>query len=137
VGAPLFSFAPVLLSYKDSAESLAIETCARRHPSATIDRVVNSDRVFAYRQVVATLRELGPSKLLPDEQERIRHAADQLILTEELFDDPAALDALADAQRLCHDLVEAERWEQDRAMQLADDVAACGPSALTHLPLAA
>jgi hypothetical protein len=116
---------------------LAIEPCAGRDSSGTIGRVVNSDRVFAYRQVVETLRDIGPTKLLPEEQERIRHAADQLILTEELFDDQAALDALADVQRLCHDLVDAERWEHDRAMQLADDVAACGPSALTHLPLAA
>jgi hypothetical protein len=93
--------------------------------------------VNAYRLVVRTLREIGPIKLLPEEQERIRHAADQLILTEELLEDQAALDALADVQRLCHDLIEAERWDHGRAMQLADEVAACGPPAVVHLPLAA
>src|SRR5438105_2840002 len=39
------------------------------------------ERAYAYRRVLHTLNELGPTKLLGPEQERIRAAADSLLFT--------------------------------------------------------
>jgi hypothetical protein len=84
-------------------------------------------RTQAYRRVTSTLRELGPSKLLDDEQDRIRSAADTLIFSSNLSEDVAARDALEDAGRLCRALVESGRWTQPTATQLVDDIFECGP----------
>jgi hypothetical protein len=81
------------------------------------------DRFQAYGRVVKTLEDLGPAKLQRDEQAIIRQAADAL-----LFDDEA-YDALARVEDLAERLVEADRWTQERARALVDDVAACGASA--------
>jgi len=80
-------------------------------------------RAAAYGRVVKTLEDMGPTKLLPAEQETIREAADAL-----LFDDDA-YDRLAAVEDLAERLVEAGRWSPERAKQLVDDVAACGPPA--------
>jgi alpha-D-ribose 1-methylphosphonate 5-triphosphate synthase subunit PhnL len=85
------------------------------------------ERARAYRRVMQTLYELGPTKLLGDEQQRLRDAADSLIFSQLLADDPAARDALSDVDRLCVALVESGRWEQATAMRLAHDVSGCGP----------
>jgi hypothetical protein len=77
--------------------------------------------------VVKTLSEVGSSKLLRREQERIRDAADDLIFADTLSVDEAAEAALRDIECLCLDLVESGRWDRDRAMRLADDVYSCGP----------
>ncbi|MGI8863419.1 MAG: hypothetical protein ACR2JH_03310 [Solirubrobacteraceae bacterium] len=88
---------------------------------------MSPERTRAYRQVVQTLNELGPSKLQAAEQERIRDAADNLIFTHDLSHDVAAREALEDIEHLCHDLVESGRWEQVTADRLAAHVASCGP----------
>jgi hypothetical protein len=85
------------------------------------------ERARAYQRVVRTVREIGPSSLLNDEQQRLREAADHLIFTSDLDADVAARMALMDTDRLCRALIESGRWEQGRAMRLAKDVAACGP----------
>ena len=87
---------------------------------------MSPERTHAYRRVMHTLNELGPSKLLGDEQERIRLAADNLIFSTDPLEGPACA-ALLDAQSLCQDLVESGRWEQVTASRLADDICACGP----------
>jgi hypothetical protein len=74
-----------------------------------------------------TLNELGPSKLLDGEQDRIRAAADNLIFSSDLVEDVAAQEALDDIERLCHALVASGRWEQVTAGRLADDLFGCGP----------
>ncbi|MGH2915094.1 MAG: hypothetical protein ACRDMX_08900 [Solirubrobacteraceae bacterium] len=84
-------------------------------------------RTQAYRRVIQTLRELGPSKLQPAEQDRIRTAADNLIFSCDLFTDEAAREALEDTERLCRLLVECGRWERATAASLVSDVRACGP----------
>jgi hypothetical protein len=76
-----------------------------------------------------TLEDVGPSKLLDSEQQRIRYAADNLIFSEDFNDDVEARDALYDVEDLCRMLVESGRWEQSSAMRLADDVCQCGPVA--------
>jgi hypothetical protein len=88
---------------------------------------MNRERAHAYRRVMATLDELGPSKLHDDELELVRHAADTLIFSSELRD-PATLEALRDIEALSRTLVESGRWEEARAMRLADDVSECGPA---------
>ena len=86
------------------------------------------ERAHAYRQVIHTLQEVGPSKLLAGEQDRIRYAADNLIFADSLLAEEGVREALADVERLCRGLVESGRWERAAAMRLADYVARCGPS---------
>jgi hypothetical protein len=94
------------------------------------------ERARAYRRVIRTLEELGPSKLLGGEQDRIRYAADNLIFSRDVLDDPAAREALEDVERLCRDLVDSGRWEHVTAARLAEDVSQCGPTLLPELKAA-
>jgi len=94
------------------------------------------ERASAYRRVMRTLDDIGPSKLLDGEQERIRHAADNLIFCCGLDGDVAAHEALADIDRLRRALVESGRWEPLTAGRLAADVAQCGPPAVPVLKAA-
>jgi hypothetical protein len=90
---------------------------------------MSPERSNAYRRVMKTLEDIGPSKLLEDEQQRIRYAADNLIFSRDLRSDAEAQDALADVEDLCRTLVESGRWEQVTASRLAADVYECGPAA--------
>jgi hypothetical protein len=89
---------------------------------------MTNERASAYGRVVATLDEVGATKLQPGEVERIRDAADTLLFCEAI-DDPAARHALEDVEELAMHLIDTGRWLDTRARQLADDVAACGPLA--------
>ena len=75
-----------------------------------------------------TLAELGPVKLLDDELDRLRGAADTLLFSEDV-DDDATKAAIDDANSVIDHLVSSGRWTEERARQLADDLAACGPLA--------
>lgn len=88
---------------------------------------MSPNRTQAYRRVMQTLQEIGPAKLLAEEQDRIRTAADNLIFSSDLKSDEGAREALEDTGRLCHDLVESGRWERITAARLASDLRACGP----------
>jgi hypothetical protein len=90
---------------------------------------MSPERTQAYKRVMRTLSDLGPSKLQADEQDRIRSAADTLIFSSGLGDEPGADEALADAEALCRDLVASGRWESVTADRLADDLRGCGPRA--------
>jgi hypothetical protein len=90
---------------------------------------MSPERSNAYRRVMKTLEDLGPSKLLETEQQRIRYAADNLIFAADLSTDVEAQEALADVEALCQSLVESGRWEQFTAGRLATDVYECGPAA--------
>jgi hypothetical protein len=85
---------------------------------------MNSERTQAYGRVVRTLEDLGPTKLQPAEQERIRDAADTLIFAAGLEE---ARVALEDVDALAEHLVASDRWSEERAKQLVDDLLACGP----------
>jgi hypothetical protein len=89
---------------------------------------MSPERSNAYRRVMKTLEDVGPSKLLDQEQQRIRYAADNLIFSTDLNSDGEAQDALADVETLCAALVESGRWEQTSASRLAADVYECGPA---------
>jgi hypothetical protein len=98
---------------------------------------MSPERTQAYRRVMHTLDELGPSKLLSDEQERIRLAADNLIFSSSLGEDDAARAGLRDAEELCAALVESGRWESVTAERLEQDLRDCGPGESSGSPVAA
>jgi hypothetical protein len=97
-------------------------------PTARRETNMSPERSNAYRRVMKTLDDMGPSKLLDAEQQRIRCAADNLIFSRELSTDIEAQDALADVDALCRALVESGRWEEASATRLAHDVFECGPA---------
>ena len=85
---------------------------------------MTSDRTQAYGRIVKTLEDLGPAKLQPAEQDRIREAADNLIFAADLEE---ARSTLTDVEALVEHLVASGRWTTERADQLAADLLACGP----------
>lgn len=87
---------------------------------------MTSERSQAYGRVMHTLAELGPSKLLAHEQEQLRQAADALLFCDGDGQD-GGRQAMTDAEALLEGLVASERWTQERATGLADDLAGCGP----------
>ncbi len=87
---------------------------------------MTAERSNAYRRVLHTLADVGPSKLLPAEQDRIRNAADELILSRDA-DDLMVLAALHDIDCLRAGLVGSGRWERASAAKLVETIAACGP----------
>ena len=98
---------------------------------------MTSQRARAYARVMVTLRDLGPAKLLPAEQSRIRHAADTLLFCADLVEDTAARTACADADELCAHLSRSGRWTPERADELFDELWACGPGPASALAAAA
>ena len=91
---------------------------------------MSPERTQAYGRVMHTLNELGPSKLLTEEQDRIREAADSLIFAAEFIADPSATEALQDAESLCTSLVQSGRWTEITAARLLKDLRECGPEAV-------
>jgi hypothetical protein len=89
---------------------------------------MTAERAHAYGHVATLLRELGPAKLTPAEQERMRDAADDLIFCSNLVTDECAQDAVRDVGALGHHLVEAGRWSERLAGRLLEAVYGCGPA---------
>ncbi len=87
---------------------------------------MNSERTQAYGRVVKTLEDIGPTKLQPAEQARVRDAADTLIFAVDLDEARAALE---DVDALAEHLVASDRWSHELSRQLVDDILACGPLA--------
>ena len=87
---------------------------------------MTSERTQAYGRVLRTLEDVGPTKLHESEQERIRDAADTLIFAATFEEGRAALE---DVDALAEHLVATDRWSEERAAELAQDVLACGPLA--------
>jgi hypothetical protein len=85
---------------------------------------MNSERTQAYGRVVKTLEDLGPAKLQPSEQDRVRDAADTLLFAAGLGETRASLE---DVDALAETLVASGRWSEERAQQLVEDILACGP----------
>ena len=87
---------------------------------------MTSDRTQAYGRVVKTLEDVGPAKLQPAEQDRIRDAADTLIFAAEPDEARAALE---DVDALAEHLTASGRWTSERAQELLQDLLGCGPVA--------
>ncbi len=98
---------------------------------------MSPERTQAYKRVMRTLSEIGPSKLLDEEQERVRNAADTLIFSSGLSDEEAATDALVDVDELFRDLVASGRWERVTAARLSQDLRGCGARAEAEAALRA
>jgi hypothetical protein len=87
---------------------------------------MTSERSQAYGRVMQTIADLGPAKLHPSEQDRIRDAADALLFCE---DATAAAEALVDIRALTGHLVESGRWLDESAERLLGDLEDAGPMA--------
>jgi hypothetical protein len=87
---------------------------------------MTSERTQAYGRVIRTLDDLGATKLHESEQERIRDAADTLVLATTIEETRAAL---ADVDALCEHLVATDRWTAERVAVLQRDLLDCGPLA--------
>ena len=85
---------------------------------------MNTERTQAYGRVVKTLDDLGPAKLQPAERARVRDAADTLVFAS---DSDEVRTSLEDVEALAEHLVASDRWSEERARQLLDDILACGP----------
>ena len=90
---------------------------------------MTNERTQAYGRVVQTLGELGPTKLLPAEQARIRDAADILIFARDLEE---ARDALRDMGALAEHLL--GRRALARAARRPAASATCSPAAPSNVP---
>jgi len=88
---------------------------------------MTSERSQAYGRVVRTLEDVGPAKLTEAERERVRAASDTLFFAEDLSVDPDAREAVSDMTALARHLVESERWLDESARKLLQDVLATGP----------
>jgi hypothetical protein len=76
-----------------------------------------------------TLEDMGPAKLTDSERDRIRAAVDTLFFAEDLGTDAEAREAVSDITALARHLVESERWLDESARKLLQDVLAAGPLA--------
>ena len=85
---------------------------------------MKSERTQAYGRVIKTLEDLGPAKLQPAEQDRIRDAADTLIFAAGLDE---ARSALQDIEALAEHLTASGRWTAESADALVQNLQACGP----------
>ena len=85
---------------------------------------MNTERTQAYGRVVRTLEDLGPTKLQPAELDRVRDAADTLIFASGIDE---TREPMADIDSLAEHLVASDRWSDERATQLVEDLLACGP----------
>ena len=94
---------------------------------------MTNERSQAYGRVMKTLEDLGSAKLHELERRLIRSAADVLLFAEPT--DAGALDAITGVEHLMRDLTDSGRWLAQRANELSDDVAACGPALIGELPV--
>lgn len=89
---------------------------------------MNADRATNYTHLMEYVRDVGPAKLLADEQERLRVAADTLVLSG-MWDEEART-AMDDVETLGDHLVETGRWEGESAERLVETVRSVGPEAV-------
>ena len=90
---------------------------------------MNSERAEAYGRVMRTLEDMGSAKLHDSERDRIRAAADTLFFAEDMTTDAEARAAVADVTALAGALVASDRWLDESARKLVQDVLSCGPLA--------
>jgi hypothetical protein len=93
------------------------------NPRATM----TSRRAESYGRVMETLRAAGDGKLLAEEQDLIREAADTLLFCHDVDNDAEAKLALDRVRELSRRLAGTGRWTPDAADRLAEDIAGCGP----------
>lgn len=92
---------------------------------------MTTERAAAYQRVITTLHDVGPAKLTPREQARIRTCADTLLFANTM--DEARHD-LVDISLLTEVLTNSGRWLEPALTALVNDLLACGP---TNIPATA
>jgi hypothetical protein len=85
---------------------------------------MTSERTQAYGRIIKTLEDIGPAKLQPAEEQRIRDAADNLLFAADLDEARATL---ADVDALAEHLVGSGRWTSERTAELVQNLQGCGP----------
>ena len=75
----------------------------------------------------ASLALTGNGRIPEATRERVRAAADTRFFAEDLGVDGEARDAVSDVTALARHLVESERWLDESARRLLQDLLACGP----------
>ena len=85
---------------------------------------MTSERTQAYGRIIKTLEDIGPAKLQPAEEQRIRDAADNLLFAADLDE---ARDTLTDVDALAEHLIGSGRWTNERTTELVQNLQACGP----------
>jgi hypothetical protein len=86
------------------------------------------ERTAAYGRVMAALKDVGPTKLLPREQDTIRASADALLFADAGDDLAGAAVAIGS---LAETLVSSGRWLEESVNRLTRDVIDCGPTPVT------
>jgi hypothetical protein len=82
---------------------------------------MDSQRAAAYGRVSAIVEVETGVTLSAEEAAKVRAAADALFFSED-----GASESVEAVRSLNKTLVETERWSEDRAQQLLDDVLQCG-----------
>ena len=82
---------------------------------------MNAQRAESYLKVVSVLDSEGGVTLRPDEVIKLRHAADTLF-----FEEEGRSEAVEKAKAVLSRVVESERWSEERADRLSDDIEGCG-----------
>jgi hypothetical protein len=85
------------------------------------------ERSNAYHRVMNTLNTLGPSKLQPKEQAQIRETADELLFCYNFEENSLAQESLTTTEKMLEGLVTSDRWIEETAALLAEDIRSCGP----------
>jgi hypothetical protein len=85
---------------------------------------MTSEQAQAYGRIMKTLEDIGPAKLQPAEEQRIRDAADNLLFAADLDEARSALD---DVDALAEHLIGSGRWTTERTTELVQNLQACGP----------
>jgi hypothetical protein len=88
---------------------------------------MTSARAQAYGRLIRLLDDKDGTRLLPEEVEVVRAAADTLLFADGM--DDAARDALGQVEALVGRLVDSGRWDEGEAERLLRKVDGCGPRA--------
>lgn len=87
---------------------------------------MTAQRARAYAEVIELLNEIPEDRLSEPERERVRAAADDLVLCQDLHADETARATIVDLEALARQLT-AKGWSEMRAGELVWAVIACAP----------
>lgn len=97
---------------------------AYRHPRRSA--AITAQRARAYAEVVELLNDIPEDRLSEPERERVRTAADNLVLCRDLHADETARATIVDLESLARQLAD-KGWSEMRAGELVWAVIACAP----------
>ena len=89
---------------------------------------MTAQRARAYGRLMQAIGDIDPSQVTEAHCDRIRAAADSLVLCEDLHSDEGARAAIVDLEALARELNSSGRLSKRRADELVWAVLACGPT---------